>query len=66
MNSPDLATTMDHVGGFLFDKGPLGPTAPSADVVGIKLPSGQVLGDGANVKLRFTDDRMQLAADGAL
>ncbi|MTE00274.1 lipid kinase [Paracoccus sp. YIM 132242] len=66
VNSPDLATTMDHVRGFLFDKGLLGPTAPSADAVGIELPSGQVLGDGANVKLRFTDDWMQMAADGAL
>ena len=64
--SPDLATTMNHVRTFLFDKGLLGSGAPSADVIGIELPSGEVLGDPANVKLRFTDDWMQLAADGAL
>ncbi|WP_299130572.1 putative urea ABC transporter substrate-binding protein [uncultured Amaricoccus sp.] len=66
VTSPDLATTMNHVRTFLFDKGLLGAGAPSADVVGIELPSGEVLGDGGNVKLRFTDDWMQRAADGAL
>ena len=30
--------------------------APSADVIGIELPDGKVLGDTDNVKLRFTDD----------
>lgn len=64
--SPALATTMDHVRGFLFDKGLLGAGAPSADVVGIELPGGTVLGDSGNVKLRFTPEWMQAAADGAL
>lgn len=64
--SPDLARTMDNVRSFLFDKGLLGAGAPSADVVGIELPDGAVLGDTGNVKLRFTDDWMQAAADGAL
>lgn len=66
VGSPDLATTMNHVRSFLFDKGLLGPSAPSADVVGIELPSGEVLGDPGNVKLRFTDAWMKAAADGAL
>ncbi len=64
--SPDLSATMDLVRRFLFDKGLLGAGAPSADVIGIELPGGAVLGDAANVKLRFTADYMQMAADGAL
>ncbi|WP_375450193.1 putative urea ABC transporter substrate-binding protein [uncultured Devosia sp.] len=64
--SPDLATTMDKVRIFLFDKGLLGSGAPSADVIGIELPDGKVLGDAANVKLRFTDEYMAAAAAGTL
>jgi len=64
--SPDLRTTMDKVRTFLFDKGLLGSGAASADVIGIELPDGSVLGDAANVKLRFTAEYMQMAADGAL
>jgi len=66
VTSPDLASTMDKVRGFLFDKGLLGPTATSPDAVGIELPGGVVLGDPANVKLRFTDMYMKLAAEGGL
>ncbi|MDB5537507.1 MAG: putative transporter, substrate-binding protein [Devosia sp.] len=65
-SSPDLATTMDKVRTFLFDKGLLGSGAPSADVIGIELPDGKVLGDAANVKLRFTDEYMAAAAAGSL
>ncbi len=64
--SPDLGKTMDLVRTFLFDKGLLGSGAASADVIGIELPGGVVLGDEANVKLRFTDTYMKMAADGAL
>jgi NitT/TauT family transport system substrate-binding protein len=64
--SPDLKVTMDLVRSFLFDKGLLGAGAPTADVIGIELPGGEVLGDAANVKLRFTADYMQMAADGTL
>ncbi|UXN73069.1 putative urea ABC transporter substrate-binding protein [Devosia sp. A8/3-2] len=64
--APELATTMDRVRTFLFDKGLLGSGAPSADVIGIELPDGTVLGDPANVKLRFTANYMSMAADGAL
>lgn len=66
VGSPELATTMDHVRNFLFDKGLLGTGAASADAVGIELPDGKVLGDAANVKFRYTDTFMKLAADGAL
>jgi len=64
--SPDLGTTMDRVRTFLFDKGLLGSGAPSADVIGVELPDGTVLGDSTNVKLRFSATYMQLAADGGL
>ena len=64
--APELGTTMDHVRTFLFDKGLLGSGAPSADVIGIELPDGTILGDANNVKLRFTTSYMQMAADGAL
>ncbi|KFC69895.1 NLPA lipoprotein [Devosia sp. LC5] len=64
--APELATTMERVRTFLFDKGLLGSGAPSADVIGIELPDGTVLGDAANVKLRFTASYMSMAADGAL
>ncbi|KQN74849.1 putative urea ABC transporter substrate-binding protein [Devosia sp. Leaf64] len=66
VTSPDLSATMDRVRTFLFDKGLLGSGAPSADVIGIELADGTVLGDPNFVKLRFTDDYMQLAADNAL
>jgi NitT/TauT family transport system substrate-binding protein len=65
-NSPDLVSTMERVRTFSFDHGLLGESAPSADVVGIAFPGGQVLGDKDNVKLRFTSEYMGLAADGAL
>lgn len=64
--SPDLKATMDLVRGSLFDKGLLGTGAPSADIIGIELPGGVVLGDPANVKLRFSAEYMPMAADGAL
>ncbi|WP_417308736.1 putative urea ABC transporter substrate-binding protein [Devosia sp.] len=66
VDSPDLETTMDRVRTFLFDKGLLGSGAPSADVIGIELADGTVLGDENYVKLRFTDSYMKAAADGAL
>ncbi|MEO8244261.1 MAG: putative urea ABC transporter substrate-binding protein [bacterium] len=64
--SPDLGATMDRVRTFLFDKGLLGSGAASADVIGIELADGSVLGDSANVKLRFDESFMKMAADGVL
>jgi len=65
-SSPDLPKTMDSVRNFLFAKGLLGNGAPSADVIGIEMPDGTVLGDKGNVKLRFTETYMKAAADGSL
>lgn len=64
--SPNLAKTMDSVRNFLFAKGLLGSGAPSADVIGIEMPDGTVLGDKGNIKLRFSSTYMKAAADGAL
>ena len=64
--STDLPTTMDRVRKFSFAHGLLGRGAASADVVGIQVPGGQILGDPGNVKLRFDTDFMALAADGKL
>ncbi len=64
--SAEVGTTMDRVRKFLFAKKLLGEKAKSADVIGIELADGKVLGDGKNVKLRFTDTYMAAAADGKL
>ncbi|NDL63803.1 lipid kinase [Enterobacteriales bacterium SAP-6] len=60
-----LLTTMRGVAEFSFKHGLLGDAAPSADVVGISSPAG-VWGDSANVKLRFSDEFVKLAAAGQL
>ena len=61
-----LKETMEYVRSFSFDKGLYGEGASSKDLVGIELPDGSILGDPANVKLRFTTKYMQMAADGKL
>lgn len=64
--SDEVKATMPAVAAFLYDKGILGVGAPSADFVGVAYPDGSVTGDPANVKLRFSTEFMQMAADGAL
>ncbi|MEP9356049.1 putative urea ABC transporter substrate-binding protein [Xanthobacter sp. KR7-65] len=66
VRSPEVGTTMDRVRKFLFEKELLGSGAKSADAVGIELVGGKVLGDSKNVKFRFTDTYMGMAADGKL
>ena len=66
VRSPALGTTMANVASFSFEHGLLGEGAPDAGFIGIELPSGQVLGAESNVKLRFDDTYMQMAADDAL
>ena len=61
----ECVPTLDHRG-FLFEHGLFGNGAPSADIVGIEFPDGSVLGDKGNVKFRWTDAFMALAADGKL
>jgi NitT/TauT family transport system substrate-binding protein len=64
--SQDLPTTMNRVRKFSFAHGLLGKAAASPDAVGVQMPDGQVLGDPANVKLRFDIEYAALAADGKL
>jgi NitT/TauT family transport system substrate-binding protein len=64
--SNDVASTMESVRTFLFERGLLGDGAASPDIVGIAFPDGSVLGDEANVKLRFNAEYMSMAAGGAL
>lgn len=64
--SAAIGSTMDRVRKFLFDKDLLGKGAKSADAVGIELADKSVLGDKANVKLRFDPSFMNAAAAGKL
>lgn len=59
--SPNMKTTMDHIRNFSYEVGMFGPMISSADAIGIELTDGSVLGDGNNVKLRFTDKYMKQA-----
>ncbi len=61
--SPALIETMDNVRRFSDEHGLIGA---DLDYVGIGFPGGEVLGDEGNVKLRFDETYMQMAADGAL
>jgi NitT/TauT family transport system substrate-binding protein len=61
-----LKKTMDYVRTFSFDKGLFSKSATSKDFVGIEFPDGSVLGDKKNVKLRFSDKYMRMAADNKL
>lgn len=63
---PDIVKHEDAVRQFSFAKGLFGPNARSVDAIGIEFPGGKVLGDKANVKLRFDPSFMQMAADGKL
>ncbi len=64
-NSPALKDTMQAVAEFSFDHGLLGEGAPDAGFIGIETPAG-TYGSTSNVKLRFTPEYMQMAADGKL
>jgi len=64
--SGDLAKTMQRVAQFSFDKWLLGDGAQSADFIGMAFPGNVTQGDAGNVKLRFDDSFVKLAADGKL
>ncbi|MCT2417828.1 ABC transporter substrate-binding protein [Pantoea vagans] len=66
VSSPDLAKTMQRVAAFSFDKGLLGEGAQSADFIGMSFPGNVTVGDTANIKLRFDDSYLKLAAAGKL
>lgn len=64
--SRDVATTMERVAGFLFEKDLLGKDAASAGAIGIEMADKSVLGDAKNVKFRFDATFMKMAAEGRL
>ena len=61
-----LKDTMKFVATFLFDHGILGEGAQSAEFVGVGFPDGSVYGDANNVKLRFDNSFVEMAAKGEL
>jgi NitT/TauT family transport system substrate-binding protein len=63
--SAALPETMRKVAEFSFAHGLLGEGAPSAEFIGIETAAG-VVGDQANIKLRFDPTYMQQAAAGKL
>lgn len=64
--SPKLKETMEYVRTFSFDHGLYGEGAADKNFVGIEFPDGSVLGTKKNIKLRFTDRYMKLAAENRL
>jgi NitT/TauT family transport system substrate-binding protein len=64
--SKTVASTMDRVRKFLFEKALLGKDAKSADAVGIEFADKTVQGDKANIKLRFDATYMDAYAKGKL
>lgn len=64
--SAKLGETMEMVRQFSFDKGLFGENAESPDFVGIELGNGKILGNSKNVKLRFDNRYMTMAAEGKL
>ena len=64
--SSNLNKTMEYVRQFSFDKGLFGNNANSPDFIGIEMADGSVLGSKSNIKLRFTDKYMDMAAKGNL
>lgn len=61
--SKKLIEVMDLMRKFSFENG-LWQDAKSVDTVGIQFPDGTVLGNSANVKLRFTDKFMKTDVTG--
>lgn len=65
VQSDKLKETMEYVRTFSFDHGLFGD-AESKDFVGIQFPDGTVMGDKSNIKMRFDDQFVKMAAEGKL
>jgi NitT/TauT family transport system substrate-binding protein len=65
-HSQNLKKTMEYVRSFSFSHGLYPKGSASKDVVGIEFSDRSVLGNKNNVRLRFPDTYMQLAAEGKL
>lgn len=64
--SDALPKTMKKVSEFSFDHGILGEGAPDAEFIGMAFPGGKTFGDTKNIKLRFDDTYVKMAAEGKL
>lgn len=64
--SEQALKTMDYVRNFSFDHGLFGNGATDPNFVGIEFPSGKILGNKKNIKLRFDSTYMNMAAKGLL
>ncbi len=65
-NSDEIVKTMEFVAKFSFNHGLYGEGASDYGFVGIEFPNGKVIGDKGNIKLRFDDTYMKMAAEGSL
>ncbi|MDH4945078.1 putative urea ABC transporter substrate-binding protein [Sulfurimonas sp. C5] len=65
-DSDALPNTMKKVSEFSFEHGILGEGAPNAEFIGMEFPNGKTFGDPSNIKLRFTDTYVKMAAEGKL
>ena len=61
-----LIETMEFVRSFSFEHGLFGQGAKTKDFVGIQFPKSVIIGNKKNVKLRFDETYMQMAADKKL
>jgi len=64
--SSAIPATMKKVSEFSFDHGILGEGAPNAEFIGMTFPGGKTFGDTKNIKLRFDDTFVKMAAEGKL
>ncbi|WP_304543859.1 putative urea ABC transporter substrate-binding protein [Sulfurimonas microaerophilic] len=65
-DSDALPKTMKKVSEFSYDHGLLGEGAPNAEFIGVEFPNGKTFGDPSNIKLRFIDTYVKMAAEGKL
>ncbi len=66
VHTGELIKTMDDVRQFSLKHGLLGEGVSDPDAIGMAFPGGKTLGNPKNIKLRFIDSYMQMAADGKL
>jgi NitT/TauT family transport system substrate-binding protein len=64
--SPDMPKVMTKVAKFSFDHGILGKGVQSADAIGMAFDGGLVVGNKKNIKLRFDQTYVRMAAEGKL
>jgi NitT/TauT family transport system substrate-binding protein len=64
--SSKLPEVMKSVSQFSFDHGLLGDGAPDAGFIGMAFPGDVMTGNKDNVKFRFDDSFMKMAAEGKL